>query len=264
MRAALPSPPPRPAPRSAAVAWAPGADAVPALERSDLLLAGLVALVPLLLYARTLAWPALAASDAELGASGPDSVLGARALALLLAAGSTALAFVLARRLDLPRDASALVALLFAVHPFQVESVAWLSQSSARLGMFLFLLGAGLALGGGRARALAARIALVFALLAEPRLAGGVLWLMLAGLRFGDARGARAYLALAGVLASLAVASLVRGSALDASALAHVPRALFALAGHALVPFWLTPHHGPAAASSGTVLLAWGGFALLV
>ncbi len=303
MRPVLPSPTPsRPEPGPAAAGAAPGA----AGARAELALALLVALVPVALYARTLAWPALEFSDEALRSAGSlraaaeaggpggaslfleglaesalaESATVPRAVALLLHAGASALAFVLARTLGATRAASVVVALLFAVHPLQVESVAWLSQRGTLLGGFLFLLGACLSLRGGlpRAhapsrthtkhttpRAYAVGGALLTALVCEPRLLGGVLWLVLTERWVLHKRQGRPRLAFNLALVFgygwLLLESTSDGFASNAPAMlerwAGSPRALAALLGHALVPVGLTPHHGPPGAPSAWLALAW-------
>lgn len=238
------------------------------------------------LYARTLGWPALEIADAELraaaslaeaaragGAGGVtlfleglgDSAFVARAVTLLLHAGASALAFALARTLGVRRVASTLVALLFAVHPLQVESVAWLSQRDTLLGGFCFLLGARLVLGAGALRSCVGAGALMLALLAEPRLVGGIAWLALAERWSLPRPRGRLRLALDLALVALASGSLFLWLSGERAADAHaflsrcaqVPRALAALAWHALAPAGLTPHHGLPSAQYWTLVLEW-------
>jgi hypothetical protein len=64
---------------------------------------------------------------------------GYAAVNVLLHAASAALLYLLAARLGLGRPRAALAALVFALHPAQVESVAWISQRKSVLSM-LFLL----------------------------------------------------------------------------------------------------------------------------
>ncbi|HEY3835207.1 MAG TPA: tetratricopeptide repeat protein [Bryobacteraceae bacterium] len=59
----------------------------------------------------------------------------------LIHAASSVLLFVLLRRATKARAASAFVALLFAVHPLHVESVAWISERKDVLSAFFFFLG---------------------------------------------------------------------------------------------------------------------------
>jgi hypothetical protein len=59
---------------------------------------------------------------------------------LLLHALNTLLLFALARRMTGRRGPSAMVAALFALHPLQVDSVAWVAERKNVLSAFFFLL----------------------------------------------------------------------------------------------------------------------------
>ncbi len=298
MRAALPSsapscPEPGPAARGGSAGGRGGetlaGTAGTALQdaqpegRRDLVLAMAVALLPLALYARSLGWPALELSDAELRAADSvgeaaraaglggvslyldlgSSALVARAVALVLFSGTSALAFALLRALGLGRGACLWGALVFAAHPLQVESVAWLSQRGTLLGGFFFLLAARLTLGRGARSPRAGALALLPALLAEPRLLAGVPWLWLAERWVLGRRPARARVVFELALVALAGGSLLAGrlGALEPSAglerLIELPRALATLAACAFVPTGLTPRHGLPGGAPAGLALAW-------
>lgn len=302
MRAALPSSAPsRPEPGPAAVGGGPGptgagvagrAGPEAARGRRELALALVAALVPLALYARSLGWPALALGDHEIrtadtlaeaaraaGLGGVSlhleglgrSALVARGVSLVLVSGASALAFALARALGLGRTASLAAALCFALHPLQVESVAWLSQRGTLLGGFFFLLAARLSLERG-ARSTAIGLALLPALLAEPRLAAGVPWLWLAEYGVLGRRPEAARIALGSALMALAAGVLLDGrlgpavpeGSASVARLAQLPRALTELLAHAFVPTGLTPRHGLPLDAPWPATLAWPAFALVL
>jgi Tfp pilus assembly protein PilF len=75
--------------------------------------------------------------DAEMFGKGP---FGPHLTNLLLHAANTALLFLLLRRLTAATWRSAVVAVLFALHPLHVESVAWVSERKDVLSTFFGLL----------------------------------------------------------------------------------------------------------------------------
>jgi hypothetical protein len=255
----------------------------------DARLAALLALFALAFHARLLAFPALEVSDAAIasvtnarqaldtgGVGGlvlhlvgfGETAVPARVLALLLHAGSTALALLLARRLGLARAAGVVVALLFAVHPLRIEALAWPSQLGTLLGACAFLLGCVLALGDRRRGS--ATLALALAVGADPRLLLGLVWLLFVERRMlrrapaeiavdrlpAAALAVAAWWTLGGLDASHVAARSAFGASGAFDALVHAPLALGARAGTALLPLGLTPHHPHPALAGGALLFA--------
>lgn len=144
-------------------------------------------------------------------ALGGGAAWGFHALSLCLHLAATAAAFVLARRLLRSAPAAALCAALFAVHPVQVEAVAWISSVNDPLyGLFVLT---GLAAHvawrerGARGLPLAAASAYALALLAKEN---AVAFLpLVAALELGHLRAPRPRAALArATLAYLSVSAL--------------------------------------------------------
>lgn len=209
---------------------------------------------------------------------GLASTLGWHLASVLLHALVTVLGYALLRRLGLLPAPAFAAALLFAVHPVHVESVAWISGSPDLL-MSAGALGALLCLLGRRAAAgawLAAGALYLLALGAKepavvwPAIAGGVLWA--AGRRRGDPAMRRRALAatltfgllaagyLAVRLTAIGHLQAVTATRLDAAALAaNGARLLGFYLRQALWPFDLAPTYPlralPAGDLTGAALL---------
>lgn len=155
----------------------------PAAPARELALAGVAGLATFLASTPLLGLAPLAVTDAELaalataspgaawsagGLAGLATALSGEAAALrlplaLLGALASALVFLVARRLDLPRLAALTVALLGALHPLAVEPAAWLARCGSVLGLVLGLTALLVALG---CAAPVRRVALPLAVLA--------------------------------------------------------------------------------------------------
>jgi Flp pilus assembly protein TadD len=109
--------------------------------------------------------------DAQL--SGKDAA-GFHRTNLLWHLGSVALLFVALRRMTGQTWPSALVAALFAIHPLNVESVAWVSERKGVISTFFWMLAltayAGYAARPGWVRYLMVALSLVLGLMAKPML----------------------------------------------------------------------------------------------